>query len=102
MTTNEGLTNQISGKHWTKNKRDTSAKYIEKLEYRCTTFSKKWKTLKKLAEQLASQTGAQLKVINFNPDSSKTETFHTQNMIKEPGETSKPNLHTQLNQASKQ
>ena len=30
------------------------------------------------------------------------ETFHTQNMIKEPGETSKPNLHIQLNQPSKQ
>ena len=93
LATNKERINQISGKPWAKNKRDTSAKYIEKLEYRHTTFSKKWKTLKKLAEQLASQTAAQLKIIIFNPDNNKTETFHTQNMIKEPGETSKPNLH---------
>ena len=59
-------------------------------------------TLKKLAEQLASQTGTQLNIIIFNPDNNKTKPFHTQNMIKEPWETSKPNLHIQLNQPSKQ
>ena len=61
-----------------------SAKYIEKLEYCCTMFSKKMETLKKLAEQLTSQTGTQLNIIIFNPDNNKTKPFHTQNMIKEP------------------
>ena len=93
LATNEEQTNPISGKSWAKNKRDTSAKYIEKLEHRHTMFSKKWKKLKKLAQQLASQTGAQLKIIIFNPGNNKTETFHTQNMMKEPGETSRSNLH---------
>ena len=41
-------------------------------------------TLKKLAEQLASQTGTQLNIIIFNRDNNKTKPFHTQNMIKEP------------------
>ena len=76
LMTNEELTNEISGKPWTKNKRNMTAKYTEKLEYRRTTFSKKWKAVKKLAEQLASQTGAQLKIIIFNLDNNKTETIH--------------------------
>ena len=35
-----------TSKPWTIQKRDTSNKYIEKIEYRRTTFTKKWKTLK--------------------------------------------------------
>ena len=40
LTTNEELTNQFIGKRWTKDKRNTSAKYMEKLEHRRTTFQK--------------------------------------------------------------
>ena len=45
LMTNEELTNEISGKPWTKNKRNMTAKYTEKMEYRRTTFSKKWKAV---------------------------------------------------------
>lgn len=45
-------------KPWTKEKRDTTGKYLTNLLYRRTTFSKKFKTLKQSAELLANQTGA--------------------------------------------
>ena len=35
-----------SSRPWTKNKRDTSAKYLENTAYRRTTFSKKSKGIK--------------------------------------------------------
>ena len=74
-----------TSKPWTIQKRDTSNKYIEKIEYRRTTFTKKWKTLKTQAEALASQTGAEIKIVIYNPDNKKTVTFHTSNITKMKG-----------------
>lgn len=54
-----------------KAKQDTSGKYIEKLEYQGKAFSKKVKTLKQLAELLAKQTGAEIKITSYNSDSKK-------------------------------
>ena len=50
-------------------------------------FTKKWKMLKSQAEALASQTGAEMKIVIYNPDNKKTENFHTSNITKtrEPG-----------------
>ena len=52
-------------------KKDTSNKYVEKIEYRRTIFTKKWKTLKSQAETLASQTGAENKNCNIIPTAKK-------------------------------
>ena len=54
-----------------KNKRNTSCSYIKNIAYRRTIFSKKVKSMKKQAEDLAKQTGAQFKITIFNPDSKK-------------------------------
>ena len=70
-------------------KRDTSKKYVERLAYRRTTYTKKYNTLKSTAEALASQCGAEIKIIIYNPDNGKTEEFHTLNLLltqrREPG-----------------
>ena len=65
------LSKNVTSKPWTKNKRNTSCSYIKNIAYRRTTFSKKVKSMKKQAEDLAKQTGAQIKIIIFNPDSKK-------------------------------
>ena len=65
------LSKNATSKPWTKNKRNTSCSYIKNIAYRRTTFSKKVKSMKKQAEDLAKQTGAQIKIIIFNPDSKK-------------------------------
>ena len=55
-------------------------------------FTKKWKTLKSQAEALASQTGAEIKIIIYNPDNNKKpENFHASNIIetREPGAATK-------------
>ena len=44
-------------------KKDTTCKYVEKIEYRRTTFTKNWKKLKSQAEALASQTGAEIRIV---------------------------------------
>ena len=62
-------------KPWTKNKRNTCW-YIKNIAYRRTTFSKKVKSMKKQAEDLAKQTGAQIKITTFNLDSKRTITSH--------------------------
>ena len=79
-----------TSKPWTIQKRDTSNKYIEKIEYRRTTFTKKWKMLKSQAEALASQTGAEIKIVIYNADK-KTVTFHMSNIteMREPGAATK-------------
>ena len=45
--------------------------------------------MKSKAEALASQCGAEIKIITFNPDNGKIEEFHTQNLLltqrREPG-----------------
>ena len=41
---------------------------IKDIAYRRTTFSKKVKSMKKQAEDLAKQTGAQIKITIFNPN----------------------------------
>ena len=47
----------------------------------------------------ASQTGAQIKIIIFNPDNNEKETFHTKNMIVEPNEARE--VQNQENQKTK-
>ena len=42
--------------------------------------------MKESADMLASQTGAQIKIIIFNLGRKKKDTFHTKNMIVEPNE----------------
>ena len=59
-----------TSKPWTKNKRNTCW-YIKNIAYRRTTFSKKVKSMKKQAEDLAKQMGAQIKITIFNLDSKK-------------------------------
>ena len=61
--------------------------YIKNIAYRRTTFSKKGKSMKKQAEDLAKQMGAQIKITIFNLDSKKTITYHTSSVTeeKEPG-----------------
>ena len=66
------LSKNATSKPWTKNKRNTSCSYIKNIAYRRTTFSKKVKSMKKQAEDLAKQTGAQIKITIFNLDSKKT------------------------------
>ena len=67
----EGRTAAVAttSKPWTI--QNSSNKYIEKIEYRRTTFTKKWKTLKSQAEALASQTGVEIKAVIYNPDNKK-------------------------------
>ena len=68
---------------------DISNKYIEKLAYRRTTYTKKYNTLTSKAEALASQCRAEIKIIIYNPGNGKTEEFYTQNLLltqrREPG-----------------
>ena len=77
------LSKNATSKPWTNNKRNTSCFYIRSIAYRRTTFSKKVKSMKKQAEDLAKQMGAQRKIIIFNPDSKKTITYHTSNLTEE-------------------
>ena len=44
------------------------------------------KIFKESPHMLPSQTGAQMKIIIFNPDNNKKETFRTKNMIVESNE----------------
>ena len=64
-----------TSKPWTIQKRDTSNKYIEKIEYRRTAFTKKCKTLKSQAEVLVSQTGGEIKILIYNHDNNKNGNF---------------------------
>ena len=76
------LSQKATSKPWTENKRNTSCSYIKNIAYRRTTFSKKVKIMKKQAD-LSKQTGAQIKITIFNPDSKKTITYHTSNLTEE-------------------
>ena len=78
-----------SSRPWTKNKRDTSAKYLENTAYRRTTFSKKSKGIKKYADDFAQQTGAEIKIVIYNPDNKKTQTYYTKNVSVPFGRESK-------------
>ena len=78
-----------SSRPWTKNKRDTSAKYLENTAYRRTTFSKKSKGIKKYADDFAHQTGAEIKIVIYNPDNKKTQTYYTKNVSVPFGRESK-------------
>ena len=71
------VSSNSTNKLWTKKKRDTSYHYIEKLQYRHTTFTK---TLKKLAENLAQQCDDEIKTTIFNLDKRKLDTFYTENI----------------------
>ena len=62
------LSKNTISKPWTKNKRNSSFSYIKNIAYRRTTFSKIVKSMKKQAEDLAKQTGAQIKIVIFNPN----------------------------------
>ena len=78
-----------SSRPWTKNKRDTSAKYLENTAYRRTTFSKKSKGIKKYTDDFAQQTGAEIKIVIYNPDNKKTQTYYTKNVSVPFGRESK-------------
>ena len=78
-----------SSRPWTKNKRDTSAKYLENTAYRRTTFSKKSKGIKKYANDFPQQTGAEIKIVIYNPDNKKTQTYYTKNVSVPFGRESK-------------
>ena len=78
-----------SSRPWTKNKRDTSAKYLENTACRRTTFSKKSKGIKKYADDFAQQTGAEIKIVIYNPDNKKTQTYYTKNVSVPFGRESK-------------
>ena len=71
------VSSNSTNKLWTKKKRDTSYHYIEKLQYRHTSFTK---TLKKLAENLAQQCDDEIKTTIFNLDKRKLDTFYTENI----------------------
>ena len=51
-------------------------------KYKRTRFTKKWEMLKSQAEVLASQTGAEIKIIMYNPNNKKTGNFHISNITK--------------------
>ena len=78
-----------SSRPWTKNKRDTSAKYLENTAYRRTTFSKKSKGIKKYADDFAQQTGGEIKIVIYNPGNKKTQTYYTKNVSVQFGRESK-------------
>ena len=79
------LSKNATLKPWTKNKRNMSCSYIKNITYRRTTFSKKSEKHEKEAEDLAKQTGAQIKITIFNPDSKRTITYHTSNVTEGKG-----------------
>ena len=80
LTYSESTSNAAtSGKPWTKNKRDTSGSYVENIKRRQTTFCRKIKILHQKAEMISKQTGAQIKIIVYNPDNGKTSNFYTSN-----------------------
>ena len=56
-----------SSRSWTKNKRDTSAKYLEKIAYRRTTFSKKSNGIKKYVVDFAQQRELKSKLLSIIP-----------------------------------
>ena len=78
-----------SSRPWTKNKRDTSAKYLENTAYRRTTSSKKSKGIKKYTDDFAKQTGAEIKIVIYNPNNKKMQTYYTKNVSVPFGHESK-------------
>ena len=66
---------------WTKNKRDTSAKYLGNTAYRRTTFSKKSKGIKKYADEFAQQMGAEIKIVIYNLNNKKTQPYYTKKIL---------------------
>ena len=56
-----------SSQPWTKNKRDTSAKYLENTATEGQLFLKNQKE-SKYADDFAQQTGAETKIVIYNPD----------------------------------
>ena len=68
-----------ASKPWTKNTRNRSCQYVTNNERRNTTLCKKWATLKKHINEIATQTGVQLKIEMYNPRTKKREVFLSAN-----------------------